>query len=419
MGFLTKSQESALDNFDAFLTDPDARYMRVSGSPGTGKSWLTQEMLKRLEARNRITSLLLGSNKGHVETHLTATTHKAANVLSSMSNTSANTIHSFLGLRPAMYGSSRKYIQKKNYPKWKESFILIDEAGMLCPELLRFLEKSTYRCKILFILDKHQLLPVGESQCAVANMHSPNIYSSELKEQVRSPGAITQLTEAFRDCLYGAELPEIVPDNENIFKVDGATFQKMVEDAYINSSDKDRSNLRILAWNNKEVLKYNQHIRSCLGLSDTPVKGDTLISNSCLFPYGIRNEEEVIIKEVFGTKTCWGLDTYKVRAKNKTLCVPVYPEEFVTLKRSAKRKKDWSTLRNLENFIGDFRPSYASTVHKAQGSSFDTVFIDLHDLNACKKEDYDTYIRLLIVATSRATNKVVFYGDIRKGTIPR
>ena len=61
-------------------------------------------------------------------------------------------------------------------------------------------------------------------------------------------------------------------------------------------------------------------------------------------------------------------------------------------------------------YYPDLRYTYASTINKAQGSTYDTVYIDLNDLAKCN--DRDLQLRLLYVAVSRARHKVVFTGDI-------
>ena len=60
----------------------------------------------------------------------------------------------------------------------------------------------------------------------------------------------------------------------------------------------------------------------------------------------------------------------------------------------------------------DLRMVDASTVHKAQGSTLDTVYIDLDDISKCTQKDLTA--KLLYVAVSRARKKVVFFGDLAK-----
>ena len=66
----------------------------------------------------------------------------------------------------------------------------------------------------------------------------------------------------------------------------------------------------------------------------------------------------------------------------------------------------------LKEEFPDLRPREACTVHKSQGSSFDTVYIDADDLSTCT--NIATAARLLYVAVSRSRNRVVFYGKLHK-----
>ena len=77
------------------------------------------------------------------------------------------------------------------------------------------------------------------------------------------------------------------------------------------------------------------------------------------------------------------------------------PEEFTAIKNALdKVKSTWI----------DLRPVFGCTIHKAQGSTFRRVYVDLGDLNRCR--DIDQLRRLLYVAISRARLQVVLTGDI-------
>ena len=60
----------------------------------------------------------------------------------------------------------------------------------------------------------------------------------------------------------------------------------------------------------------------------------------------------------------------------------------------------------------DLRPTFASTVNKAQGSTYDKVFIDLSDFKPMVHKDPIQLARLLYVAMSRAKYQVIFTGDL-------
>ena len=90
--------------------------------------------------------------------------------------------------------------------------------------------------------------------------------------------------------------------------------------------------------------------------------------------------------------------------------LPVDKSHFTALLNYYRKQKDWFKYFMLKNTYPDLRPKDASTVHKAQGSTFDTAFIDLTDLSTCR--DKNQAARLLYVAFSRARNRVVLYGDL-------
>jgi hypothetical protein len=90
--------------------------------------------------------------------------------------------------------------------------------------------------------------------------------------------------------------------------------------------------------------------------------------------------------------------------------VPVDREHFSSLIKYYKNQKNWKLFFQLKNNYPDLRPRDACTVHKAQGSTHNTVFIDLQDLSTCR--DPVVAARLLYVAFSRARQRVVLYGNL-------
>jgi hypothetical protein len=90
--------------------------------------------------------------------------------------------------------------------------------------------------------------------------------------------------------------------------------------------------------------------------------------------------------------------------------VPVDRDHFDRLLKYYKSQKNWFMFYDLKKTHPDLRQRDAATVHKAQGSTYDTVFIDLDDLSTCRNPDQAA--RLLYVAFSRARRRVVCYGDL-------
>ena len=84
--------------------------------------------------------------------------------------------------------------------------------------------------------------------------------------------------------------------------------------------------------------------------------------------------------------------------------------DVIAIIKEAYNKGNLEQAYVLENKYADLRRMYASTVNKAQGSTYSTVFIDLNDIGKCR--DRDQVNRMLYVAASRAKDKIVFTGDI-------
>lgn len=90
--------------------------------------------------------------------------------------------------------------------------------------------------------------------------------------------------------------------------------------------------------------------------------------------------------------------------------VPVDRNHFTKLLAYYKRNKNWHKFFHLKNNYPDLRPRDAATVYKAQGSTYDSVFIDLGDLSTCPNPNQAA--RMLYVAFSRARHRVFLYGEL-------
>src|SRR5690606_28010825 len=92
------------------------------------------------------------------------------------------------------------------------------------------------------------------------------------------------------------------------------------------------------------------------------------------------------------------------------LRVPLDFKLFSSVLKSLYKVKDFHSYFNLKDMYADMRPSHASTIHKAQGSTYNNVFMDLYDIGANNKPM--EVARLLYVGTSRPKNKLYLYGQL-------
>ena len=78
---------------------------------------------------------------------------------------------------------------------------------------------------------------------------------------------------------------------------------------------------------------------------------------------------------------------------------------------AARAKADpsnWKKFFEVKETWLDLRAVYASSIHKSQGSTYDTVFLNLADIG--KNWNATDVARLLYVGITRAAKQVVCYG---------
>jgi ATP-dependent exoDNAse (exonuclease V) alpha subunit len=78
--------------------------------------------------------------------------------------------------------------------------------------------------------------------------------------------------------------------------------------------------------------------------------------------------------------------------------------------KEARAMKDFNLIAEIENSWIDLRGAYAQTINKAQGSTYDRVYIDLDDVSGCRNKNQ--LARMLYVGVSRAKYQVFLTGDL-------
>jgi ATP-dependent exoDNAse (exonuclease V) alpha subunit len=90
--------------------------------------------------------------------------------------------------------------------------------------------------------------------------------------------------------------------------------------------------------------------------------------------------------------------------------LPKRPHEASAILKQLAKEKNWKDFFDVKEKVADLRPTYACTVHKSQGSTYDNVFIDLYSIG--KNNKPNEVARLLYVAVTRASNNVYLYGNL-------
>mgnify|MGYP000368516590 CR=1 FL=1 len=407
---LTMDQQNAADQFLKFMLDDSQGELIISGFAGVGKSTLTEHILATVDNQLKMLSVIMGLDDESMETYVTATTNKAAQVIAQMAGTTPQTIHSLLGLRVVNdYRTGDTKLEKTgDHRIFHKCLIIIDEASFVDSRLLGFIKSSTNKCKVVYIGDPYQLAPTFEKNPPVFEMDVPE---TRLTEVIRNEGNIQLLSAQFRNSVETGEFAPIVTGG-NVEHVDGPTFQRMVNQEFTVVGREDNS-AKILAWSNARVHQYNGYVRELNGLGAVLEVGERVITNKPVITKsgGLHTDAHATVTSVDEQTLRYNIPGryVKLNGHYSIFC----PDNQDLVKRSLRqyaKDKDWSTYFDIKENFADLRPLHACTVHKSQGSTYRTVFMDLSDIGRCNVPS--DLARMMYVGLSRAADKVVLYGDL-------
>lgn len=419
MSALNQEQRDAFADVLNFINDPTRKYHRISGGAGTGKSFfiskVADDILKHKGPH---------SNLQHVA--ITATTNKAAAVLKNTMQHrrgEIETIYSFMNLRVHnnVNDGTQKVVPTAKWTVHHRVLIIVDEASMVNKSLFDYIDKgTTNECKILFVGDKNQLAPVKEN---ISPVYTNSFSESFLVTPVRNSGqqALMDLCEQAKETVLTGKFSPIEEVPGVIDFVTGNQMKGIMEREY-NKEDAAR---RILCYTNKRAIDYNLYVRSLRGYTEHYAEGEILTNNSSAelvdktrlytdqmvkviqrgVPYldsGIvpGAEVEMIELEVEDPDT----------GTAYTIIVCADPADRQQVLNYWKSHKKWDRFFKFRDNHPDLRSVASSTTHKAQGSTYESVIVDLADIG--KSTQLEQTARLQYVALSRPKSRLYIRGEL-------
>jgi len=425
MNELSLNQETIKDEMLAFIFEGGNKFLQISSIAGSGKSRIIKEVYKQSEEINS-TSCNLSSDfpVDLPELWVTATSNAAVEELIGIGVTRSSTIHKLLGLVVRTnYESGETHLAKGyNYHTNHRGVVIIDESSFVDESLLR----------ILYEQDGLRFILVGDTE----QFLSPSS-TSELAVDLGSETKCISSNETFRfiDPIFSnyiVELRSYVRDRviKTIPSKVGSTLLMCSDSHFINqlkeSFNNDRNKCKLIAFTNNMVNNYDNNIHTFLGgsteiLSNTNIvlKGKVKLNMG----YSLVNEAGNSCTVVSPTQstgrgadilTKEGISFTCVKAKSGVIGFLIHDiSKYKSYLKSLTKSKRWKDYYYLTDYCSIVNYGYSRTGHSSQGSSIDTVFLDLTDLSKLAHvSTRGTIARLIYVAISRAKRKIYIRGQV-------
>jgi len=347
----------------------------VLGGAGTGKTSLIQALV-----RHRMRYL--------PNWVLCAPTGKAARNLTERSGMQVRTVHSALGKIP-----EQDFLVP--VPWHCTGLVVVDEASMMTLEMLAgILSIAPLGCRIVLVGDPNQLLSVGSGNVLpdLLALSIPSTCLEVCHRQEDEFGALLRNVREFKNCR-----------RLNDFVFDGNfSFLHMADEGEIKEYICQEGARRYLAGEHVQVLspfnssghlcvhELNQKLRT---LVNPPRKTSGKLTHSGVtFCDGDR---VMITENDWGRRICNGdIGTFHVLCQDNNA-----PNYGVICGTRPAMWQDWKGIENL-------MLAYSITVHKAQGSEYDTVILPV-----TKQFSSLLHRNLIYTVISRAKKEVILVGD--------
>ena len=357
----------------------------ITGGPGTGKTTIIKA----------IVSIIMDSKKARdTDIALLAPTGRAAKKMMETTNLPAYTIHKYLG-----WDKDTNTFATDEYNPNKEKYIIVDEVSMIDTLLMEALLKGTKRdIHLILVGDYYQLPSVSEGQI--------------LKDLIDS------------DCLPVISLNKIYRQTEGSYILNLAydiKSKNISEDLFIKkddylfiNSDNDNTLSYIKEVVTKAIKKgYSDMDIQVLAPMYKSINGiDSLnIMLQELFNPKAKNKKEIVFKDVIYREYDKVLQLVNDPDNNVYNGDIGYIEEIIVsdgkkIPNQININYDGNIVEYTPDKFINFRHGYAISIHKAQGSEFDTVIMPI--TSNFKRMLYN---KLVYTGVTRAKKSLIIVGE--------
>lgn len=474
----TKDQEVAVDGLIDFIAadwSPKHYINALCGAGGVGKTFVTKYVIDNCCYSNSVIYCAAPTHKA-CRVLSNAIGGKKVNTIQSLFGFRLDVdIDNFDPNNPAFNPIGKNKMIRDGYTLAK--LLIIDEASMLNNKLVRYIGDfcRKHEIKVIYIGDSSQLPPVNEARSQAFVVASKTYYLREVVRQgVNNP--ISKLLDLLRGDIANKNtwnFLEYINKCKSETNEVGAGFTVCGKKEFVdivNTCFNDKEYLknidlyRIIAYTNVRVTAWNDYVRkilikdahrSIMSRHDLIMSYVTIVDdfNDAI----INNSEEYIIKDIIDSvEPTYSFKGFLVKFQaihggditnplfiidhTDAYTCQMYYKQLTTLINDAKAaegksnraskwkayfefKKKYILSTNILNpttgtimYGRDIDYGFAITSHKSQGSTYNTVFVDVNDMiydkNGKPYTNRDEMLRRLYVACSRASHQlIILYGQ--------
>lgn len=372
------------DQKQAIIDSYLKKFLIITGGPGTGKTTIMKAIVELYRNMKKYSY-----DELRAKIALLAPTGRAAKRMSEATFLPASTIHRFL-----KWNKETDKFQVNEYNKSNVEFVIIDEASMIDTYLMaNLLRGLSARTKIILVGDYDQLPSVGPGQVLSDLIQSKVLNVSYLNELYRQ-GKDSNIILLAHDIKNGKICEDIFNKEEDLTFIKCANNEvinciKEISTAYVDYSHKQFQILAPMYKTVNGIDRINQELQD-------------------IFNNKIASKKEVMVGDTL------------YREKDKVIELTNMPEENiyngdigVISKISTGSKKeihinyDGNVVKYTASNFQKFKPAYAISIHKAQGSEFDVVVIPI-----VKNFNKMLYRKLIYTGVTRCKKKLYLVGDM-------
>lgn len=348
----------------------------ITGGPGTGKTTIIKSIVSLYQE--------IFEND---DIQLLAPTGRASKRLMEATNYPASTIHRFL-----KWNKDSNKFQVNEYNKSDVKFVIIDEVSMVDTILLEsLLNGLKYDTKIIFVGDVNQLPSVGAGNILKDLIDSDIFPVIKLERLYRQDGDSNIINLAY---------------DINLEKIDYSLFNKNDDLLFYKANNLNlKDTLNIIANEYRNVDYHDFQIMAPMYKTMNGIDNLNKIMQNIFNPKS-SNKNEIVIYDVLyreGDKVLQLMNMPDDNIYNGDIGIIL---EIDNIKREVTIDFDSNIVVFNNQTFSNFSLGYVISIHKSQGSEFNTVVIPI-----LKEYKRMLYQKLIYTGVTRSKNKLIILGE--------